>query len=160
VRGIHAQDRKVARARGGQRVGLNLIGLDGAGLRRGDWLSEPGAIAAGDRVDARLRLLRDLPFLPRHLGQVKVYIGAKTLAAKLFVLRDGPGGRLLPGEESLVQLMLESPVQCCRGDRFLIRDYGETEILGGGEVLDPLGVRAGRTDLLLLEFILANPTTV
>jgi len=25
-----------------------------------------------------------------------------------------------------VQLILESPMQCCRGDRFLIRDYGET----------------------------------
>jgi len=47
-----------------------------------------------------------------------------------------------------VQLILESPMQCCRGDHFLIRDYGETEILGGGEILDPLGVRAGRTDLL------------
>ena len=89
----------------------------------------------------KLRLLDDLPFPLKHLQPVKLYLGARRLSARVYFLDAGTppaeDGRVVAGQERLVQFILEEPLQVCWGDRFLIQDDSESVILGGGAVLSP-----------------------
>jgi selenocysteine-specific elongation factor len=69
---------------------------------------------------------------------VKLYIGAKLQPAKLYLLERQTDGNLLEaGSRVLAQLIVDRPISCCRGDRFILRDSSESTTLGGGIVLDP-----------------------
>jgi selenocysteine-specific elongation factor len=146
VRRIHAQDEQSPQARVGQRCALNLTGdVDKDDIARGDWLTTRDAIATSNRFDARLQMLANSPVALKHLAPVKLYLGAKRIDARLFLIeRDTDASRLLPAETALVQLIVDGPVLCCRGDRFLLRDYGENLTLAGGLVLDSLAPQFGK----------------
>ena len=93
----------------------------------------------------QLNLLDNAPFALKHLSPVKVYLGSGRYAARAFLLDQASGQKLDPGRKALMQIILESPLTCCRGDRFLLRDDSETVTLGGGVVLDPLAPRSKTT---------------
>jgi selenocysteine-specific elongation factor len=79
-----------------------------------------------------------LSFKVKHLCPVKLYIGAKLQSAKLYLLeRQTDGSELSAGSQVLAQLIIDSPISCCGGDRFILRDSSESTTLGGGIVLDP-----------------------
>lgn len=146
VRGIHAQDKDAEWGSAGQRCALNISGsVTRQDIERGDWLVEEGSGPCTGRFDARFTLLPASPLSLRHLVPLKLYIGAKRLSAKLFLLRppDKEGG-LNPGDTSRVQLIVDGQVHCCRGDRYLLRDDSETVTLGGGVVLDPFAPQRGK----------------
>ncbi len=147
VRTIHAQDKRAGRAQAGQRCALNLTGaVDKDDINRGDWLSHPQAIATTDRFDARLHMLANSPIALTHLTPVKLYLGAKRIGARLFLIeRSADSSVLRAGEQALVQLIVDGQVLCGRGDRFLLRDYGETLTLAGGVIIDPQAPRFGKT---------------
>lgn len=146
VRSIHAQGEEAACAGAGQRCALNLAGdIDKDAIQRGDWLVGPEAGPVTRRLDARLALLETVPFALRHLSPVRMHIGAKRVAGKIFLLQSpDDSNRLTGGSESLVQLMLDSDISCCHGERFLLRDDSESVTLGGGVVLDPYAPRSGK----------------
>lgn len=146
VRKIHAQDELSSQARAGQRCALNLTGdVDKNDIARGDWLTIDDAVATSNRFDARLQMLVNSPVALKHLTPVKLYIGAKRIDARLFLIeRDSDSSRLEPGAAALVQLIVDGPILCCCGDRFLLRDYSETVTLAGGRVIDPLAPRFGK----------------
>ena len=142
VRSIHTQDRPATAGRAGERCALNVSGdVHRDDIERGDWVVAGGSIEATSRFDARVRLLTSAAFPLKHLAEVKLHIGAKHCRAKLLLIGgEGAGGsRLRAGETAYAQIVTERPVHCCRGDRFLLRDHGETATLGGGMVLAPLG---------------------
>jgi selenocysteine-specific elongation factor len=147
VRRIHAQDEKSSLAQPGDRCALNITGsIERKDIARGDWLVDPGVVAPTGRFDARLQLLPGLPFTLKHLSPVKLYIGAKHIDARVFLLQAVEGkAALAAGEEALVQIIIDGEVVCCHGDRFVLQDYGETRLLGGGVVLDPAAPRQGKS---------------
>ncbi len=147
VRRIHAQNEESARAQPGDRCALNITGaVERKHIARGDWLLDPDAVAATGRFDARLQLSPGLPFALKHLSPVKLYIGAKRIDARVFLLQAADGKVVLDaGEAALVQIMVDGEVVCCHGDRFVLQDYGETYLLGGGVVLDPTAPRDGKS---------------
>jgi selenocysteine-specific elongation factor len=116
VRSVQVHDQPVERAEAGQRVALNLPGIERGALRRGDVLVEPGHYPVSYRLDVVLDELEPLP------PAVKVHLGTADAAAR--VVRAG----------RFAQLRLEAPVVAARGDRFVLRT--ETTV-GGGRVLDP-----------------------
>jgi selenocysteine-specific elongation factor len=61
VRSLHAQGREAQVGRAGERCALNLAGIDTTVVTRGDWLADPGALAAATRLDVRLTLLAHGP---------------------------------------------------------------------------------------------------
>jgi len=155
VRQLRANNREVESAAAGQRVALGLSGkiaLDE--IQRGDWLVSAGGPVAHERLDARLRLLASAPFELKHMASVKIYLGAKRVAARVAIV-SGAQGSLQRGSSCLVQLILEAPVSAVWGDRFLIRDQGEDLILGGGQVLDPEAPRYGKSRPDRLEWLAA-----
>jgi selenocysteine-specific elongation factor len=158
VRNIHTQDKPSTIGRAGERCALNVSGdVHKDDIERGDWVVGENGIDTTTRFDTRLRLLPDAPFPLKHLSEVKLHIGAKYCKARLLLLRNRGSGpsRINPGESALAQIVTERPVLCYHGDRFLLRDNGETATLGGGIVLDPHGVRIRKSSTTRLGFLTA-----
>ncbi len=116
ARSVQVHDLDVLRAEAGQRVAVNLPGIERSRLRRGDVLVEPGFYPVTWRLDVALEELEPIP------AAVTVHIGTSDVPAR--VVRDG----------RFAQLRLREPVLAARGDRVVLRT--ETTV-GGGVVLDP-----------------------
>ncbi|MCR9104153.1 MAG: selenocysteine-specific translation elongation factor [Gammaproteobacteria bacterium] len=160
VRGLRAHNQDADTAEAGQRVALNLSGkLDKSAIERGDWLVDPACALSSSRLDVAFSLLPGAPFPLKHLSPAKLYIGASRVAARLAII-DGAEARLHPGNHCLAQLILEKPVSAILGERFLLRDQAENVILGGGKVLDPQGLKYGksRPDRLIWLHAMQLPT--
>jgi len=127
VRGVQVHDEPVERAEAGQRVALNLAGLERRAVGRGDVLAAPGAVTPSTVLDASLDL-RDA----HNAMRVHVHHGTREAPARLASLGDG-----------LWQLRLERPVLARRGDRVVVRSIAPPDTLGGGIVLEPHARRHG-----------------
>jgi selenocysteine-specific elongation factor len=133
VRRVQVHDNPVERADAGQRVALNLVGVDRREVARGDVVAAPGAVRPSTVIDAVLDL-RDA----EHVARVHVHHGT----------REAPA-RLAPLGCDLWQLRLERPLLARAGDRVVIRSLAPPDTLGGGVVLDPHARRHGpRPDLV------------
>ena len=143
VRGIHAQNRPADVAQTGQRCALNIVGIElKPGMAaRGDWLVAPAAHAPTARIDGRIRLLASEARALAHWTPVHLHIGAAVTTARVAVLSDRA---IAPGQEGLVQLVLDAPVAALHGDRFVLRDQSAQRTIAGGIVIDPFGPVRGR----------------
>ncbi len=158
IRGIHTQDAPASLASAGDRCALNVSGdIHKDDILRGDWVTGECCIGATMRFDTQIRLLPDAAFPLKHLSDVKLHIGAKHLTARLILLRseNTSAARIQPGETALAQLVTDRPILCCHGDRFLLRDHGETATLGGGFVLDPQVQKDRKSSVARLHFLAA-----
>jgi selenocysteine-specific elongation factor len=133
VRGVQVHDEPVERADAGQRVAVNLAGIERRAVARGDVLAAPGAIVPTTILDATLAL-RDAD----HGMRVHVHHGTRESPARLASFGDG-----------LWQLRLERTLLARAGDRVVVRSVAPPDTLGGGIVLDPRARRHGpRPDLV------------
>lgn len=141
VRNLQVHGRRVSKAKSGQRVAVNLTGVETDDINRGDVLAPPGSLRPSHRLDARLKLLDSAPKVIKHRARVRVYLGTAEILGRVILLdRD----ELQPGLEAYVQLQLETPVAVARGDHFVIRSYSPMRTIGGGLVIDPAPPRHRR----------------
>ena len=141
VRSIHAQNQAATSGHAGQRLALNLAGVEKAEVSRGQWLLADALHAPTQRLDVRLQLLAgadkpadktaDKPLA--HWTPVHLHLGAEDVGARV-VLLEGP--TLQPGASAWVQLELDRPIGALHGDRFIVRDQSALRTLGGGIVVD------------------------
>ncbi|MGE0257244.1 MAG: selenocysteine-specific translation elongation factor [Alphaproteobacteria bacterium] len=144
VRGIHAHNRPIERARAGERCALNLAGgfPEGGEPRRGDWVVDPALHRPVGRIDLGIAVSRAAPGPLRDGLPVHFHLGTEDVVARLAVL----GSReIAPGESGFVQVDLEHPIAALWGDRAIIRDHAARHTLAGGRVLDPVAPRRGRS---------------
>jgi selenocysteine-specific elongation factor len=133
IRSIQTLGQMVEQIGPGNRVALNLAGVDHGELQRGDAIVEPGRWRPTGRVDASLTVLGSLDHDVSRRGAYLAYIGSGELPVRLRVL----GGEALePGATGLVRLHLQQALPLLPGDRFVLRESGRDETVGGGEVLD------------------------
>ena len=149
VRGLQVHGEATDRAQSGQRVAVNLAGLDVGDLSRGDVLVQPGGLESTRRLDATLTLLPNTRPL-KHGGRVRFHSGTSEVMARVSLAAPvdaGPGellpGTLTPGREAYARLRLERLAALTRGDRFVLRAYSPVVTIAGGRVLDP-APRRGR----------------
>ena len=138
VRAIHAQGKPAEQGGAGQRLALNLAGVAKDDIARGSWIVDPRMAACSERFDADITLLPDTT-AASALGSwapVHVHIGAAHHTAHLVPL---DAEALLPGRRTRAQLVFDAPLHAVAGDRFVLRNAGATQTLGGGVVLDPFG---------------------
>jgi selenocysteine-specific elongation factor len=128
VRGVQVHDEPVERAGAGQRVALNLVGVDRRAVARGDVLAATGTVAPTTIVDAALSLRH-----AEHGMRVHVHHGTREAPARLAALGT-----------DLWQLRLERPLLARAGDHLVVRSLAPPDTLGGGVVLDPRARRHGR----------------
>ena len=94
---------------------------------------EPDRWRLTSRFDASLRVLDALNHDVSRRGAYVAYIGSGEYAVKLRVLGVE---ELSPGSTGAVRLFLPAAVPLLPGDRFVLRESGRDETIGGGEVLD------------------------
>jgi selenocysteine-specific elongation factor len=141
VRGLQSHKRKVDQAHPGSRTAVNISGVDVEDIRRGDVLTPPGVYTPTQRVDVHFRLLPDLGSPLKHAAEVKLFVGASEVLARVRLLKTD---ELIPGEEGWLQLDLQQPVVTVRGDRYILRRPSPAETLGGGVIVDPHPARRHR----------------
>ncbi len=148
---VHGEDRDLAEA--GLRTALNLQGIGKEDIRRGDVVSHPGVLQPSYILDLDLCYLSSAPRPLTHNSRVRFHIGTSEILGRVILIgRD----RIEPGQKALIQIRLERPVVCWRGDHFVIRSYSPMVTIGGGVVLDPVArrrKRSSRRDLEELEIL-------
>jgi len=97
VRGLQSHEQTLEHVERGQRVAVNLRGVEKSDLARGDVLGLPGAWRPTPLLDARLRTLPEAQRPLEHDDAVKVFLGAAEAMGHIRVLDRE---RILPGEES------------------------------------------------------------
>lgn len=136
IRGIQSHGESVDAIGPGHRVALNLAGVDHHHLRRGDAVVEAKQWRPTRVFDASLVTLDALTHQVTRRGAYSVHLGSGEFPARLRVLA---GDAIRPGERGLVRLHLDprvAPVPLVVGDRYILREHGRDETVGGGEILD------------------------
>lgn len=150
VRGLHSHGSAIKTAYAGQRVAVNLQGVEKESLTRGDVAVTPSSFAETKIMDAFLELLPDTTPL-KNKSLVHFYVGTSETVARVILYENE---ELRPGDSCYCQLRLQDAVIAVSGDRYIIRRFSPLETLGGGEVLDSLPQkrrrREGIEDLRLL----------
>lgn len=134
IRGLQTHKKKESSALPGSRTAVNVSGLPLEDVTRGEVLARPGQYKATRRLDARLRLLKDIAVPLRHAAEVKVFHGTTETIGRVRLLG---GESIEPGQEGWVQLELREALVSVRGDRFILRRPSPAETLGGGVVVEP-----------------------
>ena len=133
VRAIQRLHEQVQHLEPGNRTALNLVGVSHGSVTRGDVLVRAGQWHHTDRLDASLTVLARLDHAVSRRGAYLAYIGSGEHPVQLRVLGPQP---IEPGETGPVRLHLPRHLPLLPGDRYVLRDAGRGETVGGGEVLD------------------------
>jgi selenocysteine-specific elongation factor len=138
VRALQSHATSMASASPGRRLAVNLTGVAHREVVRGDALVRPGQWAPTRMLDASLHVLPGLDHEVTRRGAHVLYVGSGEHPVRLRVL--GPD-TIAPGETGAVRLHLPLALPLLPGDRFVLRESGRGETVGGGEVLDVAPVR-------------------
>ena len=155
VRGIHANNTDSETGRAGDRLALNLAGLDKDDIARGDWLVADPGLGLYRKLGVRLNVVADAKRPLRHWTPVHVHLGARNVTGWVAILGADSAA---PGSDVPAQLVLDAPVGACVRDRFVIRDQSAQVTLGGGHVVDLHPPRRGRARPERLELLDALDT--
>ena len=134
IRGLQTHRKKEEFSVPGSRTAVNISGIATEQVARGNVVVHPGDYKPTSRIDVSIRMLRDASRSLRHNTQVKLFIGATEVLARVRLLGVE---EINPGETGWLQLELANPVVAVRGDRLILRQPSPGETLGGGEVVDP-----------------------
>lgn len=156
IRSVQMHGAQAEKAVAGNRVALNIAGLDTDDISRGDIVAEPGTLTVTDRFDARVTYLasEEKPF--ESGARVHVHHGTREVLGRVLLM---DAETLQPGQSGLAQLRLEEPLSPRYDDRFIIRSYSPMWTIGGGTVLDVLPPRRTRLkahERELLDALLAH----
>ena len=159
VRGIQAHGAKADKGLAGQRLAVNLQGVEHTEVVRGDVVVPKGLYRPTRAVDVRLNYLSSAPRELKHRATLRLHSATYEVPAQVILLDRNT---LQPGETAYAQLRLAKPVLLLPGDPFVLRTYSPQATLGGGAVLDPDPPRRRRRSteaLALLEAIEAGSET-
>ena len=148
VRGVQVHSEKVEKAEAGQRVAVNLAGLEMEGIDRGSVLVAPGYLRPSHRLDISIKLVssEEKPLVNR--ARVRVHLGTAEILARVILLESE---EMLPGESGFAQLECEQPMVAARGDRVVIRSYSPMRTIGGGVIIDPDPPKRKRFDKIVID---------
>jgi selenocysteine-specific elongation factor len=130
LQSLHAERTKVGP---GNRLAVNLSGVSHDRVGRGDVLVRDHQWHVTRRFDGRLRVLDALDHSVTRRGAHVAYLGSGEYPVRVRVL--GPA-QIQPGAEGAVRVHLPVGLPLLPGDRFILRESGRGETLGGGEILD------------------------
>jgi selenocysteine-specific elongation factor len=133
VRALQSHQRSFDTVGPGHRLAVNLTGIGHDQALRGHGLVRPGQWAATRTLDASLQVLESLDHDVSRRGAYQLYLGSGEFPVRVRVL----GAEAIPpGGEGFVRLHLPAWLPLLPGDRYILRESGRSETVGGGEVLD------------------------
>lgn len=148
VRGLQVHNKKVEAAEAGQRVAINIAGIECEQVDRGNVVTVPGLLKTSHRLDIRIKLLADAGKPLANRTRIRVHVGTTELLARVILLETE---ELEPGDTGLAQLECEEPAVAARGDRLIIRSYSPMHTIAGGKVIDPQPLKHKRFDRNVIE---------
>jgi len=134
IRGLQNHSHEVKMIGPGNRVAVNISGIENKEIKRGDTLTHPGDYQPTRRLDVSFKFLPGIDKPLRHDLETKLFLGADETRARVRLLGVE---QLKPGENAMLQLEVDDPVVAVRGDRYILRRPSPSETLGGGIVIDP-----------------------
>lgn len=133
VRGIQVHGQQASTAYAGQRVAINVAGIDKDKIERGDTLAAPGTMTPTMMIDCKVKILPEASKDVEHWDRIRLYHGAREILGRIVPLE---GKSISRGQESYAQIRLEENFACKAGDRIILRAYSPMETIGGGMILD------------------------
>ncbi|UMZ72892.1 selenocysteine-specific translation elongation factor [Natranaerofaba carboxydovora] len=133
IRKIQVYKNEVKKAEAGQRVALNLSGVDREDIFRGTVVGRPGFYEAVSHMDVRLKLLDNIDWTLKNGSPLHLHLGTGETVARTYFYENK---KLAPGESALCQLRLEKPLVAYRKDKFIIRSYSPVTTIGGGYIIE------------------------
>jgi selenocysteine-specific elongation factor len=132
ARAVQVHGDAVTTAAPGQRVAVNLRGVELSELARGMSLVEPGAVELSDWLTLSIRAVGGAPPL-KNGARLHVLIGTSEAEARLRLLdRDV----LQPGESGFAQLHFAQPIATPVGEHAVLRLPAPLNTVAGGKVLE------------------------
>ncbi len=133
IRSLQSHHRSIDQVGPGNRVAVNLTGINHGDLARGHVLVRQGQWHRSKMIDAELKVLASLSHPVSRRGAYAAYLGSGEFPVKVRVL--GPD-TLKPGDQGAIRLHFKTTVPVLPGDRFILRESGRDETIGGGQLLD------------------------
>ncbi|AVX20466.1 selenocysteine-specific elongation factor [Carboxydocella sporoproducens DSM 16521] len=133
IRSLQVHGKRVEEARAGQRVAVNLHGLEINEVDKGEVLTVPGAFVPTYRLDVELEVLPTVEKALQHGQRLRFYLGTSEVFCRLRLLDRE---ELEAGTRAPVQLVLEQPVVAAKRDRFIVRTYSPMHTVAGGQIID------------------------
>jgi selenocysteine-specific elongation factor len=144
VRTVQVHGADVAAATFGQRVALNLAGIERVEVRRGHVVCDRRLDRTTTRIDAWVEIRPAAKRPVKSHEDVRLYVGTAEVLGRI-VLLDG-ADQLAPRHTAPAQLVLREPVHALRSDRFILRNQSAQRTLGGGVVVHPFAPRHRRSE--------------
>ncbi len=142
IRTLQVHGKKTDIAVAGERVAVNLAGVELTQVPRGGWLADENLLKPSYRLDIELELLPNAKELP-HGARVRIYHGTKEVLARIhFLDRESMEG----GETAYCQLILEEALAPLRRDRLILRSYSPMHTIGGATIIEAMAHRHRRYD--------------
>jgi len=133
VRGLQVHGEEVEKVTVGQRVAVNLSGVEAHEVERGQVLVSPGFFTPTRTFVGRLSLLAEAPRGLKNGSRLRLHVGTAEVMARV-VLLDRE--ELAPGDEAFVLYRTEKEVVVATDDRYIVRSYSPVRTIGGGQVID------------------------
>lgn len=133
IRGIQNHGQPLEIAQPGNRIAVNLSGIDKNDITRGDVLLEPGALSSSRRLDVLFEHLPDDQLVLVHNTELKFFSGSTEAMARVRIIGDR---EVAAGQTGWLQLELSEPVAVANGDRYILRRPSPATTIGGGQILD------------------------
>jgi len=141
IRGIQAHGSAAETGSAGQRLALNLQGVDNNHAKRGDIVAPRGLYNTTRVADVEITCLKSSPRPIKHRSTLRLHSATYEVTAQLILFDKAS---LEPGESTFAQLRLTSPVLLLNGDPFVLRTASPSQTVGGGTILDPSPPRRRR----------------
>jgi selenocysteine-specific elongation factor len=136
ARQIQEHNQKKELVHAGERVAVNLPGIEKHMVERGYVITKEDSLIPTEKLLVRIEPTKGGKAI-RDMTRVKVYLGSGEYIARLELI----GKRKVPaGEPFVCYLVCENTMVAVRKDRFVLRYYSPMHLLGGGVVLDAFPV--------------------
>ena len=135
VRALESHHIPMDSATPGRRLAVNISGVSADMAGRGHALVRPGQWHLATTFDAGLTVLAALDHPVGRRGAYVVHTGSGEFPVRLRVLESD---RIEPGQDGAVRFWSRRShgVPLVPGDRYVLREAGRFETVGGGEILD------------------------
>lgn len=141
VRGVQVHNKSVDEAGAGMRTAINFQGLEKASINRGDIVSSPDTLRPSYMLDVSIHFLGSNKKAIKNRTRVRFHSGTSEVFGNLILLESE---ELQPGEDTVVQLRLDTPLAVVKDDRFVMRSYSPIRTIGGGHILNPIPLKHKR----------------
>lgn len=133
VRSIQVHNKKVDKADAGQRVALNLTGVEKEEIHRGQVVIQTGYLSESYIIDTKLELLSSWVRNLKNRERIRFHHGTQEVMGRVVLLNQK---ELEPGQSCYARIYMEDEILPKYKDRFVIRSYSPLYTIGGGLIIN------------------------